>query len=489
MNTITATTDTAVPEFQQASRMMLIVIWGLFVLALGLSGMHDTLNWALLFGLPFAALPTILILRSPDAFLTHASVAFSLMAMTGLHIHQGGGVTELHFGVFVLLAFLVVYRDWRVILVGAGVVAVHHLCFNQLQELGYGVICFTAPSFMRVVVHALFVVVESAVLCYVSVLLKRDAERAIELRSRVAGLVGAQQGVIDLSAPASAPRSESGQLLEALIAQLRQAIGAVHDGAISIAHTADEVAAANMDLEQRTQRQAQTVMQSADAVEHMTESVRNNASHAEQANQLAGQATQAAQRGGAVVERVVSAMGAIDASSRRITDIITVIDGIAFQTNILALNAAVEAARAGEQGKGFAVVASEVRSLAQRSAAAAKDIKQLIETSVQNTTAGAGYVQEAGTTMAEIVDRTRAVAELMHDIAAASRAQSEGITHVDQALRALDDAAAENSALVEEGAAAAERLREQAQLLDQAVRMFRVGSGGAAPTLPRLAAR
>jgi methyl-accepting chemotaxis protein len=460
--------------YGQANRLMLIVLWGLFVMALALSVIHDTMKWALIFGIPFAAVPTLLIWRLPNAFITRAGVAAMLMAFTALHIHQGMGISELHFGVFVLLAFLVVYRDWRVIVIGAAVVAIHHYIFDRLQEAGYGVICFTQPSLSRVIIHAAFVVVECAVLSYVSILLKNDALRSVELRSRIQSLVGNKSGVIDLVAPPGEPMSESGKILEALVDRLRTAFGAVHEGAVSIAQTAREVAAANSELEQRTKRQAETVVRSAETMDQVTLRVRNNATNAEQANVLAEQATRVAQIGGEVVAKVVTTMGAIDESSRRITDIIGVIDGIAFQTNILALNAAVEAARAGEQGRGFAVVAAEVRNLAQRSAASAKDIKSLIETSAKETAAGSRYVAEAGSTMEEIVARIRSVADLMRDITEASRAQNEGIVHVQKALRELDDAAEENAVLVEEGSAAARRLREQAVLLDQAVRMFRI---------------
>jgi methyl-accepting chemotaxis protein len=209
-------------------------------------------------------------------------------------------------------------------------------------------------------------------------------------------------------------------------------------------------------------------------MEELTSTVKQNAENAKQANQLAASASDVALKGGSVVSQVVETMGSIDASSRKIVDIISVIDGIAFQTNILALNAAVEAARAGEQGRGFAVVASEVRSLAQRSASAAKEIKSLIDDSVGKVAAGSRLVNEAGVTMSEIVDRVARVSQIMTEITAATHEQSAGIEQVNQAIGQMDQATQQNAALVEQAAAAAQSLQDQARTLAQVVGVFRL---------------
>ncbi len=264
--------------------------------------------------------------------------------------------------------------------------------------------------------------------------------------------------------------------------KLRELIGQVQESVESITTASKEIAAGNADLSGRTEEQASSLEETASSMEELTSTVKQNAENARQANQLVVGTADVAVRGGAVVQQVVSTMGEISESSKKIADIISVIDGIAFQTNILALNAAVEAARAGEQGRGFAVVATEVRNLAQRSAAAAKEIKELISDSVGKVESGSKLVDEAGRTMEEIVASVKRVTDIMAEIAAASIEQSSGIEQVNQAITQMDEVTQQNAALVEEAAAAAESLEEQAQMLSQAVSVFKVtesaGSGG-----------
>jgi methyl-accepting chemotaxis protein len=459
-------------HFRQADRLMLAILWGLFIMALGLSGLHDTLRWALWIGIPAAALPTALIVYHGGTRLTASVVAVALMVFSALHIHQGDGVNELHFGVFVLLAFLLCYRDWVVIVIAAVVIAVHHLSFSYLQELGYGVRCLTEPGLARVLVHAAYVTVEAGVLCYVATVLRREAVQAGELALGVAALSRGAPGTIDLRRGHDAATSSTGLALQKMIDTLHGALERVQDGVGAIAGASREIASGNMDLSERTEHQAGALQGTVASMEALTERVRQNGDNARLANELAISASGVAVSGGAVVERVIETMAAIDQSSKKIVDIISVIDGIAFQTNILALNAAVEAARAGEQGRGFAVVAAEVRNLAQRSAAAAKEIKTLIGDSVDRVETGTALVNAAGTTMEEIVASVERVTGIIGEISAASQEQEGDIGRINRALTDVDAVTRQNSVLVDQAAWASQSLQEQANSLAGVVAAF-----------------
>ena len=272
-------------------------------------------------------------------------------------------------------------------------------------------------------------------------------------------------------------KDEMGQLLEGLRRMqdgLISTVSTVRSGTESIASASSEIASGNRDLSQRTEEQAASLEETAASMEELTATVRQNADNARQASSLADTASNVAQRGGSVVDQVIATMNSIHQGSGKMADIIGVIEGIAFQTNILALNAAVEAARAGEQGRGFAVVASEVRSLAQRSATAAKEIKQLITESVDRVSSGSSLVTEAGSTMSELVTAVQRVTDIMGEIAAASEEQSRGIEQVNRAVTQMDEVTQQNAALVEQAAAAASSLQDQAARMREVVSVFRI---------------
>ena len=281
-------------------------------------------------------------------------------------------------------------------------------------------------------------------------------------------------------------KDETGQLLQALRDMndgLVAAVQQVRSGTESIAIASREIAAGNADLSARTEAQAGSLEETASSMEQLTQTVKGNAENAQEANKLVTEASERALKGGQVVGQVVQTMGSIKESSRKIVDIISVIDGIAFQTNILALNAAVEAARAGEQGRGFAVVAAEVRNLAQRSAGAAKEIKALINDSVEKVDAGGKLVDDAGSTMDEIVTSVRHVADIMGEITAASQEQSSGIEEINRAIAQMDEMTQQNAALVEQAAAAAESMQNQAGTLAQSVAVFKLKDSAVAQVL------
>ena len=318
--------------------------------------------------------------------------------------------------------------------------------------------------------------VSGAIALFMSRVIVRPLKRAIAAADQIASG--------DLSAEIGTKSTdETGQLLRALgemTQNLRTLVGEVANGAHTVSDTSAQIAQGNLDLSQRTEEQASTLEETASSMEELTSTVTQNAQSAKQASQLAMGASEVARKGGHVVGQVVSTMTGISDSSRKISDIIGVIDGIAFQTNILALNAAVEAARAGEQGRGFAVVAAEVRSLAQRSASAAKEIKTLIGDSVSKVDAGTKLVDAAGRTMEEVVTAVTKVSELIAEIAAASQEQSSGIEQVNTAITQMDQVVQQNASLVEEATAATESMKEQAASLLQTVARFKLGTDDAA---------
>jgi len=327
----------------------------------------------------------------------------------------------------------------------------------------------------RIVVVAL--VAATCLFAFVlGLVIARSITRPLDAAVRLAQAVADGDLTRDVRARGRDEIATLSRALGAMVERLRGIVSEVRHGVESVGTASAQIATGNADLSQRTEEQASNLQQTAASMEELTSTVRQNADNARAAAQLASGARDVASHGGRVVEQVVSTMGEITESSRRIADIIGVIDGIAFQTNILALNAAVEAARAGEQGRGFAVVASEVRTLAQRSAAAAKEIKSLIHASAGKVEDGSRLVLEAGSTMADIVAQVQRVNDLVGEISAASTEQTRGIEQVGQAVTQLDQVTQQNAALVEESAAAAESMRHQAESLAHSVAVFRVAA-------------
>ncbi|MEK8027396.1 methyl-accepting chemotaxis protein [Pseudaquabacterium rugosum] len=456
----------------QTDRMLCGAIGLYIALAIGLGLQFEQLTTALIGSLLIGGGTVAVTLLAPGTVVSRLMMACGLMGMTALHIQLGRGTTELHFGVFVTLALLLLYRDWRPIVAAAALIAVHHLAFDRLQAAGAGVYCLSTPSIGTVLLHAGYVVLQTGFECVMAVRMRAAGRTGDEMARLVAHVDRGQQVSLDVARiDVETPQACA---LKATLAQLNEAMQTVSHSIGNIQTASGEIASGSTDLSHRTEQTASSLQQTASSMEQLTATVRQSAEAASTANQLANSAVQAAQRGGQVVEQVVTNMQDIAASSRRINDIIGTIDGIAFQTNILALNAAVEAARAGEQGRGFAVVAGEVRSLAQRSADAAREIKSLISASVEKVESGTQLVQDAGATMGEIVQGIARVNDIIGEISAQAADQSQGIGSVNQAVTQLDGMTQQNAALVEESAAAAESLREQADQLAQVIGRFRV---------------
>lgn len=447
-----------------------VALGALVALALGAS--RGTFGLACAVALPLLAIAGGVLATMRGSIASRYALSFCAAAMVALHIQLGQGALQYHFGVFVALTFVVGYRDWRVVVYMASLFAVHHLLFDRLQQAGFGVFCMTAPGFDQVMAHVGYILVQTALEVVIARQMMVGLLQRTEFEAIASALAG--NGTIDLDMSRVKVSSTAAVQLRQALERVGVAIRDIGSAATHITTSGKEIAAGSHDLSSRTEQTASSLQQAASSMEQLTATVKQSADSARQANQLATSAAQVAARGGEVVSQVVSTMQEINASSKKIGDIIGVIDSIAFQTNILALNAAVEAARAGEQGRGFAVVASEVRSLAGRSADAAKEIKSLIGASVERVEAGSRLVADAGETMKEIVGSVQRVSDIIGEVTAAAAEQSDGIAQVSSAVVQLDQMTQQNAALVEQSAAAAEGLKDQASRLGQVVASFNV---------------
>ncbi len=435
---------------------------------LGVQFVDSTL--ALMASLVLSGIAVMAYVLATGTLVSRLVLSFVQVSLVALHIQLARGMLEFHFGVFVTLALLLVYLDWRPIVWAAALFAIHHVMFDRLQAAGLGVYCITAPDFGRVMLHALYVVIQTALEVILAVSMGRTARESAELQRLSSALVHGDQ--IMLNVTHVPVHTQGGIALQNALTRMHETVTTVQQSAMGMAVACEEIANGAQDLSVRTEDAAGSLQATSASMEQLTGTVGQTATASERANTLAVSAASVAQRGGEVVGQVVNTMREINEGSARIADITGVIDSIAFQTNILALNAAVEAARAGEQGRGFAVVATEVRGLAQRSAQAAREISSLIGASVQKASAGGKLADEAGRTMAEIVSSVQEVSAMMGDIHTAARDQSAGIGQINRSVGQLDQMTQQNAALVEESAAAAATLKDQADRLAQAVSVF-----------------
>jgi methyl-accepting chemotaxis protein len=443
------------PQIATANRFFVAVLGGLLLFAICLAPWHGTWTPVLLVGVPTAVLPILFIWRAPGALFTRMMVAVATMIFCGLNIDQAHGLDELHFGIFVLLALLVVYQDRRVIGVAAAVIAAHHLLFNYLQAAHYQVWVFTTADLTMVFVHAAYVVMEAVAICYLAAELSKKTEETASSRAELEEHLNAMRSVIEQTELGIEGMTDASR-------ELATSSRAIADGALN---------------------QASSLERTAASLEKITATVRKSAEMADSARRLASSSEQAAEQAGLVVSEAITAMGGINTASAKISDIISTINEIAFQTNLLAVNAAVEAARAGEDGRGFAVVAGEVRSLAQRTSEASREIKHLIQDSMSKLENGTQLVNRSGHALAEIVKSVKNMGQVVAQIAIASAEQSSGVDQVNTAMGQIDRVTQTNSAQTEKLAETSQSLSRQSAGLMVLVKKF--SSSGDSEQTPR----
>jgi methyl-accepting chemotaxis protein len=457
--------------YGQADRLMIIVVWCLFGVSCLLATRYYTWQAVQWIGLPTAILASVLVWWQPGALITRLFLAASLMTFAALQIHQMHGLTELHFGVFVLMSFLLAYRDWRPIACAAVVIAVHHFTFDYLQFAGFGVYCFSQPALSTVLIHAAYVIAQAGLLIYIALRMKIDAQTGGEL-AILGESLSRESGKFDLRLPQMTLKGASSRTFKSTLDAIHYALREITNTTDQMTSSSEQIATGNRTLEEQIATQADGLKATNVAIAQLAQKIRENAAHAATANSLSRETSAVVQQSSGAVGEVASKMSEIDVAVHRMGEMIATIEGIAFQTNILALNAAVEAARAGNEGRGFAVVAAEVRTLAQRSASAAREIKQLIADSLQRVETGSILATRAGDTMQLVVGHVEDVARLIEQISSASDAQSHDVDRFSLGVEKIDLALAGNVENVKGVASASRSLSEQARTLSSAMSAF-----------------
>jgi methyl-accepting chemotaxis protein len=459
------------PRAELGDKILLIAVALSAVAAMGLAYIYHHSAMAYVITVVLAGIGLLASGAMKGTLTSRMLLTFALTGLVIMHIQLAHGVIEYHFGVFVSLALVMVYLDWRPIVLAAGVYAVHHIVFDRMMAAGFGVYCLPEANFATIILHATYVVIQTGLEVTLVIGMSKAIIEGQELQQLV-GKVNQSHG-IELNVQDVVTTTELANTLKMALTRMHSAVQTVHSTVANIRMASEEIGQGTKQLSERTESSASGLEQTAASMQELTVTVRQTTDASEQARKMAAENAHVAQQGGEAVNRVVSTMSDINQSSQKINDIIGVIDGIAFQTNILALNAAVEAARAGEQGRGFAVVATEVRSLAQRSATAAKEIKELIGTSVEKVQDGTRLVQSAGETIALVVANAAKVSTLISEISRASAEQSNGIGQINDAIVQLDETTRRNADMVDQSLESAQSLHNQAEELAGAVALFK----------------
>lgn len=457
---------------RQADTLMLVLIAAYSVLAVPIGWHYSSVDLPLLVGLILVALGGALYALLKGSAITRYALPLLLCSAVALHIQASLGTIEFHFGVFVTLALVMVYREWRVVVACAAFFAIHHILFDRLQAWGYGIYCTTGADFQKILLHAVFVIIQTAVEVWIIHNMAQAYKQGIELQALVNAMHAGDK--FNLNVAHEAVETPLAQELKSVLLRLHSTVGTVAQTISQVETASKEIEMGSRDLSSRTEIACNSLEETASAASRILQTVEQARSLATQADAMTRQSAEAAHRGESVVKNLADSMSNISAQSEQIADIVSVVDGLAFQTNLLALNAAVEAARAGEQGRGFAVVADEVRRLALRSADAAKQIRTLIQSSEASIHVGSEQSQDALQAMQQLLQTSSQAMGHMHEIMTAANEQTAAMADITQAIHDLENSMSQNSALAEESNAAASSLQDQTVQLARSVQAFQV---------------
>ena len=460
-------------EVSRHADLVMLILIGIFAaLALPIGWYYTDIDIALVISpMLFAAAALTYWQASGSAFARYA-LPLLLCSTIVLQIQVSLGTLEFHFGVFVTLALVMVYRQWKVVVTCAVFFAIHHILFDRLQALGYAIYCTTEPNFQKIVLHAVFVIIQTIVEIFILRNLAHSFQQGIELQGLVNALHDGDK--FNLHIPHENVSTPLAIDLKDLILKLDATVRTVSQS-VSQVHTASkEIEIGSSDLSSRTEMACSALEETANASMRVMATVEQARVLASEADTLTRSATDAAHKGQSIINDLAQSMDAINKQSEEIAEIVAVVDGLAFQTNLLALNAAVEAARAGEQGRGFAVVAEEVRRLALRSADSAKQIRALIHASEASVSVGASQSKEALAAMQLLLQASSSVTGHMQEIVNSTHEQNDAMSHISQAIAQLEGSMSQNSALAEQSSAAASSLQDQTVYMAQSVQAFKI---------------